>query len=369
MRPVAAAGRGPRGRWIWRLSGIVTVAVLAIPGARLITHVGTADAPVPLSVVPTRTVTVRQPVTSLSVESYGALIQVTGGPVHSVQVTEAIAPFPADAGPPAVTESVSHGRLTLAAPSCANSGCSVGFTVTVPEDVAVTAQSDGGPVTVSGVAAATIDSAGGLVRATAIRGPLTVSSESGPVRLSDVAAANVDSGGGLVGVAGVRGPLTVSTEDGPLTVDGLTGPLNADTGGGPLLARGVAAVTASVSTENGNAQLEFTTAPEAVTVNTGGGDAVLRFAAAPQTVSVSTEGGAALLTVPGGPYALTTDSGGGPQSVGITADPAARRSITVTSGGGSLRIEPATGRTRARHVPARPVPPAPPVPPARPASG
>ncbi len=50
----------------------------------------------------------------------------------------------------------------------------------------------------------------------------------------------------------------------------------------------------------------------------------------------------AQLTVPRGPYALTVDSGGGPQpSIGIPADPQAHRSVTVSSGGGSLSITPA----------------------------
>ena len=362
MRPVAEPRPRVRGRWIWGLSGLVTIVALGIPGARLITTAGSAvGGPPPMSAVLTRTFTVPQRVTSLNVESYGALIYITGGPVHSVQVTEAIQFSPQDAGAPAVTELVSHGHLTLAAPSCANSDCSVGFTVTVPEDVAVTAQSDGGPVTISGVAAATVDSAGGLVRATSIRGPLTINSEDGPVRISGVAGANVDSGGGPVGATGVHGPLTVTTEDGPLTLDGLTGPLDADTGGGPLLARNVAAVTATVNTSAGDVQIEFTTAPEAVSINTSGGNARIGFTAAPQTVSVSTEGGDALLTVPGGPYALTTDSSGGPELVGIATNPAARRSIAIASGGGSLRIEPVTGRARALRVPAVPVPPVRPV--------
>jgi hypothetical protein len=51
--------------------------------------------------------------------------------------------------------------------------------------------------------------------------------------------------------------------------------------------------------------------------------------------------------VPGGPYALTADSAGGPEVVRIATDPAARRSITVTSGGGPLRIEPSAGRLSA----------------------
>ena len=61
-------------------------------------------------------------------------------------------------------------------------------------------------------------------------------------------------------------------------------------------------------------------------------------------MTVSTDGGAVRLAVPGGPYALSADSGGGgPQSVGIATDPAASRSITVSSGGGPLDIEPTTG--------------------------
>jgi len=74
----------------------------------------------------------------------------------------------------------------------------------------------------------------------------------------------------------------------------------------------------------------------------GGGDASVAFSAAPDSVTMSTDGGAARLAVPGGPYAVNaTTDGGGPQSVGIATDPAAHRSITVISGGGSLEIEPA----------------------------
>jgi hypothetical protein len=82
-----------------------------------------------------------------------------------------------------------------------------------------------------------------------------------------------------------------------------------------------------------------------VTVNTGGGEARIGFAAAPDGVFVSTFGGPATLTLPGGPYALTALSYGGPESIGIQADPAASRSVIVTTGGGSLRIEPAPNPT------------------------
>jgi hypothetical protein len=283
MRQVAAPGR-----WIWGLSGLVTVAALAIPGARLITYAGVPSATdVEPQTTVTRTVTVPQPVTSLDVQSYdGASVRVTAGQVRRVRVTETITySRPRGAGPPAVTQSVSGGRLTLAAPACQLSSCSVSFTVIVPPAVTVAVASQGGPVTVSGIA-----------------------------------GADLDSGGGPVSAADIKGHLTVGTEGGPLVLDGLTGPLHADTGGGPLLAEDVSAAAA--------------------TAITGGGDARIVFAAAPETVLVSTDGGPAALVVPGGPYALIANSDGGPQLVSIATDPAAGRSITVTSGGGPLLIEP-----------------------------
>ena len=78
-----------RGRWIWALSGLVTMVALALPGIRLITSGGQAENAQPQATV-TRTVTVPQPVTSLTVQSYGAPVQITAGPVRRVQITETI---------------------------------------------------------------------------------------------------------------------------------------------------------------------------------------------------------------------------------------------------------------------------------------
>jgi hypothetical protein len=211
--------------------------------------------------------------------------------VSQVEVTEAAAAPVKGQGPwpVPVTQTWSGGHLLLADPSCgpAGMGCAVAFALTVPPGVAVTAVSDGGPITVSGVA-----------------------------------GANLDSGGGLVSAAKIDGPLTVRTEGGPLLLDGLTGALNVDTGNAPLLAQGVDAATVTVSTDGGNARIGFTAAPDSVTV--------------------STDGGSAFLTVPGGPYALTADSDGGPEMVRIATNPAATRSLTVTTAGAPLRIEPAS---------------------------
>jgi hypothetical protein len=284
MRAVAGPGRRVSARWVWGLSGLVTAAALAVPGARLIASPGTSgnDYARPQHVV-TRTGTVPQPVTSLVVQSYGGQVQVTSGQVDRVQVTETIA---YDQQAPAVVQSVSGGRLSLSDPACAHSGCTVDFTVTVPPDVTATALTEGGPVAVSGTAGATLASGGGPARAT------------------------------LIG-----GPLTVNTAGGPLVLRGVSGPLRAETDGGTLIAQDIAAATA--------------------TITTGGGSAMVTFATAPEKVSVSTDGGPAVLAVPGGPYAVTADSGGGPESLAIATDPAARPTLTVSTGGGPLRIEPA----------------------------
>jgi hypothetical protein len=273
-----------RGRWVWRLAGLAAIVALGLPIGRLIVYAGVPEqGPPPQSM--TRTVTVPGPVTRLNVQSYGAPVRVTGGRAHRVQVIEMISYYRRDGGPPAVPLPVSAGLLTVADPGCDFSDCTVSFIVTVPAAVAVTVASAGGPVSVFGVA-----------------------------------GANVDSGGGPVRAAGIDGPLIVSTEGGGLQLNGVTGTLTADTSGGSLSAQDVAAATATVTTSGGNARIAF--------------------AAAPDSVLVSTDGGNATLIVPGGPYALTADSDGGPQQVAIATDPAARRVISATSGGGGLQVMP-----------------------------
>jgi hypothetical protein len=290
MRPVARAGR-----WAWGLCGLATAAALVVPGTRLIVSAGvrqtpartfTAHPPRQLTArILTRTMTVLQPVTSLNVQGYGpGLIQVKTAPVTHVQISEMII---WSASRPAVTQSVSGGRLSLADPACANDSCSVSFVVTVPRGVTVTA----------------------------VGGPLFISGTSG---------ANLKSEGAPVSVTDIHGPLDVSTQGGPLQINGLSGPLRADTGGGQVVASHVTGATAVVTSSGGPVQIAFS--------------------AAPTSVKVSTGGGLAELSVPGGPYALTTNSDGAAQTIGIATSSAAHRSITITTGGGPLII--GSGRIR-----------------------
>ncbi len=282
MRPLARASR-----WAWGLCGLVTATAIAVPGALLILSAG---APSPARATPpppapprqaqtlTRTATVRQPVTSLNVQDYGGLIQVTAAAVSHVEVTETIAYY---GSPPAVAQSVSGGLLSLADPACLDLSCSVSFAVLVPTGVTVTAT--GGATFISGTA-----------------------------------GANLDSDGAPVSATNIHGALTVNTHGGPLQINGLTGPLSADTDGGSAVASRLTAATAAVSTGSGPVQIAFSAAPESVTVSTAGG-------------SVS-------LTVPGGPYALTANSDGATQIIGIATSSTADRSITVSTSGGQLVI-------------------------------
>lgn len=299
MRPVTAPGR-----WVWGISGLVTAIALAVPGARLIERAGI---PGPADAYPkgiaTRTVTVPEPVTSLTVQSYGAPVQVTAARVSHVQVSETFGYGPKDGGVPAVAESVNHGHLSVGDPASGSWENCVNFEVTVPADVTVTVASEGGAVTVSGTA-----------------------------------GANLDSGGAEMDVSGIHGPLTVTTDNGPLQLANLTGPMQADTGGGSLLAQNVTASMATVSTDGG--PLQLTGRIGTLHAYTGGGEASVILSAPPDSVTLASDSGPATLAVPGGPYAVTASSDGGPQSVGIATSSTAARSITVTTGGGQLLIQP-----------------------------
>ncbi|HEX3962003.1 MAG TPA: DUF4097 family beta strand repeat-containing protein [Trebonia sp.] len=303
----------PRGRWIWVTSGAFMIIALGLPITGALVIAGNSGDPMVEHAFPaaTRIVTISKQVTSVNVQSYGSDIRVIGDPrARSVRVTEVVQYDPSQGPSPVVTDTVSNGQLTLAAPACDTSNCSVGLTLTVPSRVTATAESDGGNVAVSGVAGATLDSGSGTVLATSVAGPLTVTSEGGDQTLAGIRGVlRTDSGGGDVFVQGVTGPaVTINTDDGNLTALGLA-------------------------------------VPSAI-LSAGGGETRIEFATAPGSVDVTTDGGDATVVVPGGPYAVTADSGGGPESVGISTSPAARGSLTVTTGGGSLAILPASASPR-----------------------
>ena len=60
------------GRWVWGLSGLVTAAALAVPGARLISERAAPGTVQPAPDTMIRTLTVPEPVTSLDVKATAA---------------------------------------------------------------------------------------------------------------------------------------------------------------------------------------------------------------------------------------------------------------------------------------------------------
>src|ERR1700761_7280733 len=239
MQPLTAPGRPPaaRGRWIWRLSGVLTL--VALVGLAAVAVTARASGPaehLTMSGFPNRAVTITAPVTALNVESYGAPIKVSTGASGPVRVTESVTFDPKAGGAPPVTAAAARGLLTLAAPACNQGDCSVAFTVTVPPGVTVTATGDGGAVTVTGTGAATIDSGGGPVSASGINGPLTVSAGGGSITVNNTTAGAVlASGGGPVTASGVSGPLTVHADGGEIIAAGAPA-ADLDSGGGPVSA-------------------------------------------------------------------------------------------------------------------------------------
>jgi hypothetical protein len=241
--------RRPRGRWIWVISGMIMIAALGIPVARVFIRAGNQDyGAISASPVATRVVTITKPVTSLNVQSYGSDIRVIGDPLATtVRVTESLQYNPRPGPAPAVTDTVSDGQLTLAAPACDTSNCSVGFTVTVPSRVSITAVSEGGNVVVQGVTgpAATIITDGGnlTARDMAVQSA-TLSTNGGDARVRFITApGNVDvtTGGGNVTMLVPGGPYAITADSqGGLEVVGVAtspaarGSLTVTTGGGSL---------------------------------------------------------------------------------------------------------------------------------------
>lgn len=286
------AGEGRRGAVVWGALGVATAVALTALAANLMASSGMpSGGPVPVSAQP---IAVTQTVSGVTVDSSGADVIVTTARVPHVQVTETFA-YPPGGGPPvppasapvppgAIT-SVAGGTLTVRDPGCLAEESCLRFTLLVPPGTDVSITSEGGSVWVSGTASAYVDSAGGTVHA-----------------------------------SGIGGPLTVATGNGDAWIDGVTGTLHADTAGGNLIATNVSVSSAVVSTGNGNAWLTFTSPASAVTVTTDGGNATLR--------------------VPGGPYAVTASTDNGPETLRIPVSSAAQRTITLSTGGGALRLLP-----------------------------
>lgn len=167
--------------------------------------------------------------------------------------------------------------------------CSVDYEITVPNGMAVRAESSGGSITVRGVS--------GAVETVSSGGSITIADSTGSVRAR--------SSGGSV------------------TVSGATGSLELDSSGGSVLGDRLRA---------GEVRAE-----------TSGGDVRLIFAIPPVRVEASSSGGSVEVLLPrvDGGYRVDASSSGGDREVEVPTDPASARHVTARSSGGDVRLLPA----------------------------
>ncbi len=223
------------------------------------------------------------PVTALDIDTHGT-IRVTGNDGDTVVVERRVV---RSLRSPEVSMRIDGSSLVLRGRCPAvSSFCSVDWTVSVPRGVTVRARASAGGVRVTSIdGPVDADSSGGSIRAEATTGRLTLVSSGGGVELvGTVGAVRASSSGG-----GVRGDDVRSAD---------------------------------------------------VDATSSGGGVTLRFAAAPTSVRASSSGGGVTIELPRDESSYRTDvsSSGGDTSVDVRSDPAATRSITADSSGGSVRV-------------------------------
>lgn len=126
------------------------------------------------------------------------------------------------------------------------------------------------------------------------------------------------SSAGTIHASGVDGEVEARSSAGGIYVDGCRGALRLKTSAGSVEGERLA------STD--------------VEVHTAAGGVDLTFAVAPERVEVETSAGSVDLVVPDDRYRVATDTAAGSETVEVTRDDAAARTIDVKTSAGSIRI-------------------------------
>jgi len=155
--------------------------------------------------------------------------------------------------------------------------------------------------------------------------PVTVQDLSGPV--------DVTTRSGQVTIERVAAPVHIDTESGGITLTDLRGGLAARTVSAPIELRGVhgrADLTSQSGAITANAQVL-----EAFVARTRSGWVTATFDAPPERVDVRSASGEVILQVPAGHYRLDLHAPAGRVHLeGMVDDPAAARTIRISTGGG-----------------------------------
>lgn len=134
---------------------------------------------------------------------------------------------------------------------------------------------------------------------------------------------------------------SVSTDGGNAAVAGTTGTVSLDTGGGNLAAGNVSGPV-TLSTDGGNIQATAIRSAD-VTASSGGGNIEIHFTAVPRDVNINTAGGDITVIVPyeSTGYHVTAHTDGGATTESVYNNSHSKYEITATSGGGNILIEEA----------------------------
>jgi hypothetical protein len=184
------------------------------------------------------------------------------------------------------------------------SACDVDVSGTVPPGTDVTGRAENGDISLRGPV--------GVVDIRSERGDVSVEGAARDVRIASAA--------GAVRVDGATGAVRAEAVAGDMELTGLSGAIRARSGEGVIL--GEALISDTVFVEGGN------------------GGVRLRFASPPERVEVDVAIGPAEIQVPAGRYRIDADVNQGDLVVdGIVRDPAAERSIVLTTRQGDATIE------------------------------
>jgi hypothetical protein len=165
--------------------------------------------------------------------------------------------------------------------------------------------------------------AGGVLRIDAVcRKPAVISCQV-DIRLDVAPEVSIDAatGGGDIRVDNVAGRVTLRSAAGAVDVTGLTGDAVLRTSAGPVSGHDLAVSTLRAATAAGSIALRFAVAPAAVIATTGAGDVDL--------------------AVPSDSYRVTTSAPAGRARVDVPVDRDSSRTISATSGAGSVTVRAA----------------------------
>ncbi len=147
----------------------------------------------------------------------------------------------------------------------------------------------------------------------------------------------IETGSGSIRLQGLEGIVLAKTGSGGIELVDVRGNVSAETGSGSIVLDGISA-TADVVAGSGSIRGDVTSLH--LNAQTGSGSIDLLFGLAPDEVGLETGSGSITVIVPSGSYHLDLrTSSGSSRSAGISDDPSSSRTITATTGSGSIRVD------------------------------